>query len=206
MGADLKGAILLEEVRAPVDELLQMLEPRLIRACNPVETDRFREMPILFRAFMENGGFGGGGNRLFIKAALLLVAQVVIVAEPQFQLESHPFQGLDEGMTAVLLPLRKRKTFRTPVFFHGEIIMFFHPAGFEPDQVAGNSLTAQVQRIVDHFRIVGLHPADVPEAERPLRRQLRPAGQAGVEPDQLLERRRGKEIEVDHAPPVAPAE
>ena len=116
------------------------------------------------------------------------------------------FQCLDEGVAAGFLPGGQGEALRMPFFFGALVVILLHPARFQSDQVAGDPFAAEIERVADRFRIVGDIPADIPEAERPFRRQFRFPGQVGVKRDQFFERRRGEHVEIQYPAFVIPAE
>ena len=97
-------------------------------------------------------------------------------------MEAHPMKGAGEcPPLRIFEPKRNVETLLAPLLVRGEVVVFFHPVGFKSDDIARNSLTAELVGFVKdvagaHFPLI----ADECEAIRPARKQCGAAREARV--------------------------
>ena len=222
VGSDLPRSVKFEALRAAVDELLQVLEPRLVaflviylvsvRAVDARSHENVRLGLPAAAYFADdiliNPGLGNALGRFHFasgrlgrsdRALFLVAVEIVVDAKPERKLESHALERTDPGHTLGFAPARKGEEPRIPRFARRKIIKLLHPARFQSEHIAGSAGLAELVGVAHQIELVDELVGDERETVSERRQHLRTARKLRVDVQKRLVVLAGKDVEVDLA-------
>ena len=182
MEAHLVRPVELEGGNSLVHELLEVLEPRLPSLRDSVLVPG-REVRVLDDVILVRlVSLGSGRLTAGSQEALLVLAQVVVATQPQAEFEPHvPHRRHEGGVVLAFEPERGVEPLLTPALLDREIVVLVHPVRLQADEVARDSLAAELIGLVED--VAGAHTALVThegEAVGPHGQQVRSTRDLGV--------------------------
>ena len=151
--------------------------------------------PVLLTAL---GLTGGACEQVFFGQT-----EVIVLAEPEAELEAHGLESSGEELEVLALLLLighpvglDGEELVVPLLLGGEVVALFHPLGLQPDEVAGHVHLAEAYGIVEYLEHVFEHVGAEAHAVGPLGLQIGSAGDEGVGIDEGRHVAASHEVEV----------
>ncbi len=118
---------------------------------------------------------------------LLLDAQVILLAEPEAEVEAHRAKLADEKAVVhrlrvlVLHPVRfRREPIVVPFLLGREVVALLHPLGLKPEHIAWHIELTEVHRVVQNVELLLAHVRPEAKPVGPFRQDVGTASDEGI--------------------------